>query len=480
MKGAVPSILWFRRDLRTDDLPALHTAADSGPVVPLFVVDPALLGPAGPNRRRFLAGALDALDRDLGRTLVLRRGDPSVVIPALAAEVGATVVVATADFGPLGAARDRAVAEALARDGRSLRTVDSPYAVVPGTVRATSGAPLRVFGAFRRAWEAIGWDPPWPSPSVSFIGGASDATIEDIERGVAEPGQAGLPAWWEGLPLGVADGLPSAGADRARILLDRFAAGPLATYAVDRDAPARRGTSGLSPYLRFGCLHPRTVLARLGTGAGAQRMRDELAWRDFYADVVWHRPDSARLSWQPFGRHLRWESGRRARDHFRAWASGRTGYPLVDAGMRQLLAEGWMHNRVRMVTASFLVKDLHIDWRLGARWFMWHLVDGDLASNQHGWQWVAGTGTDAAPFHRIFNPTLQAERFDPEGEYVRRYVAELADVPAPQCLAPGGGEGLLAASGYVAPMVDAGQERQEALARFHEARATFHGSSVGA
>ena len=158
-------------------------------------------------------------------------------------------------------------------------------------------------------------------------------------------------------------------------------------------------------------------------------MRSELAWREFYADVLWHRPDSARRPLQIFGNHLRWDTGERARDRFRAWATGQTGYPLVDAGMRQLLAEGWMHNRVRMVAASFLVKDLHIDWRLGARWFMWHLVDGDLASNQQNWQWVAGIGTDAAPFHRVFNPGIQQERFDPDGGYVRRYLEELADPP---------------------------------------------------
>ena len=164
-------------------------------------------------------------------------------------------------------------------------------------------------------------------------------------------------------------------------------------------ATARRsaGTSGLSPYLRFGCIHPRTVLERLRTGSGADRMRSELAWREFYADVLWHRPDSARQPLQAFGNHLRWDTGERARDRFRAWATGRTGYPLVDAGMRQLLAEGWMHNRVRMVAASFLVKDLHLNWRLGARWFMWHLVDGDLASNQHNWQWVAGSGHRRRP-----------------------------------------------------------------------------------
>jgi len=206
-------------------------------------------------------------------------------------------------------------------------------------------------------------------------------------------------------------------------------------------------------------------LTLLDSEVGAERMRTELAWREFYADVLWHRPDSARAPLLEFGAHLRWDTNERARERFAAWASGTTGYPLVDAGMRQLLAEGWMHNRVRMVTASFLVKDLHIDWRLGARWFMWHLVDGDLASNQHGWQWVAGTGTDAAPFDRVLNPSRQQERFDPTGAYVRRYVRELG---TPGHLAKGSDEpGTVHHSGV---LVDHAAERHEALARLAEAR----------
>ncbi len=194
-------------------------------------------------------------------------------------------------------------------------------------------------------------------------------------------------------------------------------------------------------------------------------MRAELAWREFYADVLWHRPDSARAPLLEFGARLRWDTDGRSRERFAAWATGTTGYPLVDAGMRQLLAEGWMHNRVRMVTASFLVKDLHIDWRLGARWFMWHLVDGDLASNQHGWQWVAGTGTDAAPFHRVLNPIRQQERFDPAGAYVNRY---LRTPHEPDHVATGGaGPGSVPT---IDVLVDHAAERHEALARLAEAR----------
>lgn len=449
------AILWFRRDLRTEDLPALAAAADAGhdAVVPLFVVDPKLLRPAGPNRRRFLAGALRALDEELGGTLVLRRGDPRVVVAALAAEIGASVVAATADFGPYGAARDAAVSVQLAAAGRRLATVDSCYTVAPGTLRGASGSPFRVYSAFRRALETRGWPPPAdPRPDVVFTGAPSDAGLDEI----AAPARGGetlaVPDWWAGLPLGPAVNLPKAGPRAARERLETFAAGPLSRYAQDRDHPAIAGTSGLSPDLHLGAIHPRTIAARLTpAGPGAERMRDELAWRDFYADVLWHQPQSARHPLQSFGEYLRWDAGPGAQERFAAWACGRTGFPLVDAGMRQLLAEGFMHNRVRMVSASFLVKDLHIDWRLGARWFMWHLVDGDLASNQHGWQWVAGTGTDAAPFHRVLNPERQRQRFDPDDAYVARYLGTPSAFARP-------------------PIVDHARERLETLARFDEAR----------
>jgi deoxyribodipyrimidine photo-lyase len=463
----VRAVLWFRRDLRLDDLPALRAAAEAGPdgVVALFVADPALLGPAGPNRRRFLAAALAALDTELGGALVLRRGDPARIVPAVAAEVGATVVAATADFGPHGAARDAAVARALSADGRRLMTVDSNYAVAPGQVRSGAGTPFKVFTAYKRAWEATGWLGPSRAPAVRYRYLRSDRGACSLESGLAAPGSHGLPDWWEGLPLGPAAAVPDAGTAAAWDRLERFVAGPLADYDRNRDFPAAAGTSGLSPYLRFGCVHPRSPLALLGSEPGAERMRTELAWREFYADVLWHRPDSARAPLLEFGARLRWDTNERARERFAAWATGTTGYPLVDAGMRQLLAEGWMHNRVRMVTASFLVKDLHLDWRLGARWFMWHLVDGDLASNQHGWQWVAGTGTDAAPFHRVLNPSRQQERFDPTGEYVSRFVPELA---APDHAAKGSAEpDMVPRPGA---LVDHAAERHEALARFAEAR----------
>ncbi len=463
------AVLWFRRDLRLDDLPAMQAAAEAGPdgVVPLFVADPALLDPAGPNRRRFLAAALAALNNELGGALVVRSGDPAHIVPAVAAEAGATVVTATADFGPHGTARDAAVAQALSAEGRRLRTVDSNYAVAPGLVRNGAGTPFRVFSAYRRKWEAIGWPRPCPAPAMRYRHLGGDENVLVPESGLAIPGSHGLPEWWEGLPLGPAPMLPDAGPGAAWDRLERFVAGPLADYHRDRDLPAVAGTSGLSPYLRFGCLHPRSVLALLGPDPGAEGLRSELAWREFYADVLWHRPDSARRALLGFGSRLRWDTDERSRERFAAWATGATGYPLVDAGMRQLLSEGWMHNRARMVTASFLVKDLHVDWRLGARWFMWHLVDGDLASNQHGWQWVAGTGTDAAPFHRVLNPRRQQARFDPTGAYVSRYVDEaVSDDP-------------VARGAYPGALVDHAVERHEALARFAEAHHRGEAATMG-
>ena len=417
--------MWFRRDLRTDDLPALRAAAiaGAGRVVPLFVVDPSLVRRSGPNRRRFLAGSLAALDAELCGGLVLRRGDPVEVVPAVAAEAGAKTVTVTEDFAPYGAGRDEQVAARLGAAGRHLRAVGSNYVVAPGTLRTNDGRPFQVFGAFRHAWRRQGKEgDSGPAPDRALVALASDASLHELAGdGVVTPGD-GVPEWWKGLPLGPAPNLPRPGSQEAWQRLGRFVAdGRLERYAHDRDLPGTPGTTGLSPYLRFGCLHPRGVLGALVPGPGADRLEAELCWREFFADVLSQRPRSARANLQTWADHLVWDTGASARERFFAWASGHTGYPLVDAGMRQLLAEGWMHNRVRMVAASFLVKDLHLDWRWGARWFMWHLVDGDLASNQHGWQWVAGTGTDAAPFHRIMSPTRQQERFDADGAYVARY-----------------------------------------------------------
>jgi deoxyribodipyrimidine photo-lyase len=437
-----PVVLWFRRDLRLTDHPALLAAVDEaratrGSVLPLFVVDPGLMASGGPNRRAYLARTLAALDRSLDGSLTLRWGRPEDVVPAVVEETGASVVFATGDCAPYGRRRDGRVAVTLADAGRQLRLVGSPYAVAPGRVVSGQGSPYKVFTPFRRGWAAHGWPEPSGRPvGVRWERGTSDLALDDLEPELGT----------------VTAVLPAAGEEAAAELVDRFLSGPVDAYDDDRNRPDRPGTSRLSPHLRFGTIHPRQILARTPPGRSGEVFRSELAWREFYADVLWHRPESAWESLAPTGAYLRWDTGPEADARFQAWVEGRTGYPLVDAGMRQLQAEGWMHNRVRMLTASFLVKDLHIAWQRGAALFMDLLIDGDLASNNHGWQWVAGTGTDAAPFYRIFSPDRQAERFDPTGAYVTRYVPEHGTPD------------------YPAPIVDHGIERVEALARWSEAK----------
>ena len=473
------AIFWFRRDLRLADNRALLAAVDAGGghVAAVFVVDPALAGVAGPVRLAYLRATLQALDDSLDGALIVRHGDPAVELAQLAGECGATCVVATGDFSPAGRARDERVTRELRAAGVSTTFVDSPYVVRPGTITTRGGTPSKVFTPFRRAWEREALSAPLDAPSGVTWLRAPSRGIEEFSYLRARE----RPAYFADLDDVVPAFDARVGEVGARATLEEFVT-RVAHYGESRDAPALAGTSRLSAHLRFGTLHPRQVLAAAGatlTGAsaGVEVFRSEICWREFYADVLFHHPDSTWRVLQPALLGLRVDRDARAVDRFQTWARGETGYPLVDAGMRQLLHEGWMHNRVRMVTASFLVKHLHLDWRWGAKWFMRRLVDADVASNQHGWQWVAGTGTDAAPFHRIFNPTLQAQRFDPAGEYVRRHVPELAALGAPQCLLPGGGDGLLAPSGYVAPMIDIATEREEALARWREAR--VNGATAG-
>ena len=439
-------ILWFRRDLRLADHPALEAAAGAGPLVGLFVLDPALLGPAGGPRTAFLYRCLRALDDSMGGRLVVRTGDPVDVVAQVARELDDGDVLVSADFGPYGRRRDETVAGALRAEGRRLVGVGSPYAVDPGRVVKQDSTPFQVFSPFYRAWRAHGWTPPGPAP-------ASLAWVKGLRS-------QGIP---EDPPVTAV--LPPAGEAAALARLDAFLAGPVDRYAEERDHPAADATTRLSPYLKYGCIHPRTLLARLGRSKDHEKFRSELAWREFYADVLWHRPESARQSLQPVMAAMKLDTGKTADQRFRAWAEGRTGYPLVDAGMRHLAAEAWMPNRVRMVVASFLVKDLHIDWTRGARWFMQHLVDGDLASNNLNWQWVAGTGTDPAPYFRVFNPVTQGKTHDPTGGYVRRWVPELASVKGDAVhepwLLPGG-----VPAGYPPRLVDHAAERAEALSRY--------------
>ncbi|HEX6151520.1 deoxyribodipyrimidine photo-lyase [Nocardioides sp.] len=437
------AVMWFRRDLRLADNPALVDAAADGEVLPLFVLDPALWGPSGLPRKLYLGDSLRALDgalRDGPRNtggLQVVRGDPVRRVVLAAREVGATRVHVAADFGPYGSARDRAVEQALAEHGIELVRTGSPYAVAPGRVTKADGAPYAVFTPFSRAWTDHGWRPPIDAPNrVTYLTLQETAEVPDRER----PDALSLPQAGE-----------AAAVRRWRTFLDER----IDRYQDDRDKPGVAGTSQMSVHLKWGEIHPRTMLADLARrrSRGAATYRTELAWREFYADVLHHRPETAR-------EYLRGEYAAMAYDEpgdqLDRWRRGRTGFPIVDAGMRQLQQTGWMHNRVRMIVASFLVKDLHVEWQHGARHFMQHLVDGDLASNQHSWQWTAGCGTDAAPYFRVFNPVSQGRKFDPDGAYVRRWVPELADVADPH--------------EPVDPIVDHAEERREALARWERIR----------
>lgn len=444
------TLLWFRRDLRLADNPALAEAAASGPVVGAFIIDPTLWGPSGANRQAFLVACLEALDASMGQRLVIRRGDPVTEMLDLARAVGAERVVAAADFGPYGRRRDQQVADALAVEGGHLDLIDSPYAVPPGTVLTGGGTPYKVFTPFFRAWKGRGWEAPIDAPQVDWA-----LPVEPGERPAAPTPTATL---------------PRAGEMAAAELAEAFLADGVAHYAERRDLPAVEGTSRLSPHLKWGTIHPRQLLARLGTSVGEETFRSELAWREFYADVLTDRPDSARAAYRPEMADMELDDGPEADERFATWCEGRTGYPIVDAGMRQLVAEGWMHNRVRMIVASFLVKDLHLDWTRGARFFMEHLVDGDLASNNHGWQWVAGTGTDASPYFRVFNPVTQSKKFDPAGEYIRRWVPEISTLPDRSIHAPWTEKSGPPAA-YPEPMVDHGAEREEALRRYDQVKA---------
>ncbi|WP_137148135.1 deoxyribodipyrimidine photo-lyase [Mycolicibacterium sp. CR10] len=448
----MPAVLWFRRDLRLSDLPALLAAAESDgadtEVLACYVLDPRLKASAGPRRLQYLYDALRELRDGLGGRLLVTRGDPRTRIPALAKAVGATSVHVSQDFSPFGSRRDEQVRAALG-DGIELVATGSPYLVSPGRVSKGDGTPYKVFTPYFDAWRKHGWRGPADS-------GKNSARWIDPADVAGRPGVVDIP------DAGVDLELP-AGEDAARKQWKRFIRTGLADYADDRNRPDRDGISRMSAHLKFGTIHPRTLAADLGGGKGAQAYLRELAFRDFYATVLHEWPDSVWWNWNKTFDNIEVDEGRDAEQSFEAWKAGRTGFPIVDAGMRQLAETGFMHNRVRMIVASFLVKDLHLPWQWGARWFLEQLVDGDMASNQHGWQWAAGCGTDAAPYFRVFNPTTQGAKFDPSGDYVRRWVPELAGLKSGGDVHKLNGE---RPADYPEPIVDHAQERAEALRRY--------------
>jgi len=440
------SVWWVRRDIRLADNGALASAAADGPVVPLFVWEDNLLAGAGDHRRAFLFDALNSLDDSVGRALIYRNGPAVQAVPEFCRLVGADTVHITEDFAPWGRARDAEVERSLAAVGVRLVRADTPYVIAPGTVRKDDGTPLKVFTPFYKRWLTHDW--------ASFPDGKAEfADHRDLCVGsrradwpqTPSPQPAGETAAWERF------------GEWSSRAMDR--------YKDERNNPAIDGTSMMSPYLKFGIVHPRQLLSRLDASPGAEHFRSEIAWREFYADVLFHQPRTVWQNLQTKMDSIAVDTDDAAQERFAVFCRGETGYPIVDAGIRQMLTTGWMHNRVRMIVASFLVKDLHLPWQWGARFFMEHLVDGDIASNNHGWQWTAGTGTDAAPYFRVFNPTSQGEKFDPTGDYVRRFVPELAEVDTKHIHDPSG-LGLLAPPAYPAPMVDHAAERNEALLRY--------------
>ena len=430
----MPTVLWFRRDLRLHDLPALLDAAEpDGEVLACYVLDPRLKASSGARRLQYLYDALRDVHEQLDGKLLVTRGRPENRIPALVKQIGATSVHVSADFSPFGKRRDDAVREALGEV--PLEESGSPYLVSPGRVTKDDGTPYKVFTPFFRTWQEHGWR----APAKTGPKAARWIDPADIDGGVD-------------IPAGDTELELPAGETAARKAWKRFVSGGLTDYEEDRNRPDLDASSRMSAHLKFGAIHPRTMAVDLGKGEGAQSYLRELAFRDFYADVLHHWPRSAWWNWNRNFDPIAVDDDADAEKRFDTWKAGKTGFPIVDAGMRQLAETGFMHNRVRMIVASFLVKDLHLPWQWGARWFLDQLVDGDMASNQHGWQWAAGCGTDAAPYFRVFNPDAQGKKFDPDEVYVRRWVPEYGSPD------------------YPAPMVDHKAERAEALKRYDRIR----------
>ncbi|MDX6677977.1 MAG: deoxyribodipyrimidine photo-lyase, partial [Solirubrobacteraceae bacterium] len=436
-------------------------------VVPVFVLDDALLGgrfSSGP-RTAFMLGCLRALDAALlerGSGLVLRRGRPEDELAALAGEVGAQAVLWTSDVAPYARARDTRVTDALAEAGVRARPQGGAYVVDVSRPRTHADAPFSVFSPFHRRWLGI------ERRGIDRAPAELPALPSALRKGrLPSLGELGAP------DVRLAEPFCEPGEPAARAALARWLDGPIDAYADTHDLLAAAGTSGLSPYLRWGCVSAAECEERAVRrgGDGARAWIRQLCWRDFYAHVLLAHPDNARREFQPRYRALEWADDADALD---AWRAGRTGYPLVDAGMRQLARTGWMHNRARLVVGSFLTKDLHLDWRHGEAHFEALLLDGEPAQNNGNWQWVASVGVDPAPyFRRLFNPILQQRRFDPDGDYVRRWVPELRDVPDERLAEPWTmsddeqqAAGCVIGRDYPAPIVEHADERRRAIARY--------------
>ncbi len=465
------TLVWLRRDLRLADNPALAEAAARGPVLPVYIHAPDEEAPWAPGgaQRVWLDDSLRALQAALaeaGLPLIIRKGPSLDALRTLIGETGASAVAWNRLYEPAVIERDRQIKQALRDDGLTVSSHNAALLAEPWEVATRAGDPYRVYTPFWRALSAQRMHPPVAVPDRLAGPGQVPAslTIEDLALRPTIRWDAGIRAAW------------TPGEAGAQTALQDFLDACVNSYEQDRDWPARPGTSRLSPHLHFGEIGPRQVWQGVHewldgrSRVGADTFLSEIGWREFAHHLLFHFPDTPT---QPLDRRFDafpWDDDEQA---LRAWQQGQTGIPMVDAGMRELWETGWMHNRVRMVVASFLTKNLRQPWQAGADWFWDTLVDADLASNTLGWQWTAGCGADAAPFFRIFNPVRQGERFDPEGNYVRRWVPELAALPDRQIHAPWEAPadacreaGVRLGRNYPAPIVDLKNSRQAALDAF--------------
>ena len=474
-----PIIVWFREDLRICDNEALWEAANSEtPVLCVYVHDQESPGvrPLGGAALWWLHGALRDLDEKLlglGNGLAIFRGMAIELIPRIAQEFGASAVFWNRRYGAAERRIDAEIKATLRGQGKTAKSFSGNLVNEPWTLETTEGGPFRVFSAYWRAARTIG-TPPHPLPPPRRLGphrgsrGSAVGRVELDELGL----EVSQPDWASGLRQSW-----SRGETGAQATLERFLEYGFHTYATERDRPDRSVTSQLSPYLRFGNISARAVWhaalmssasrTEQGVERNLEKFLSELGWREFSYHLLYHFPDLAHRSYRPAFEEMPW---RHDAADLNAWRKGRTGYPLVDAGMRELWHTGWMHNRVRMVVASFLTKHLLIDWRKGEEWFWDTLVDADQANNSASWQWVAGSGADAAPYFRIFNPVLQGEKFDPDGTYVKRWLPELAGLPASLINRPWeastsqmAAAGMVLGETYPRPIVDHGYGRLRAL-----------------
>ena len=456
------SVFWFRKDLRLQDNEALakavHVAHQSteNTVYCVYGFNSSSFEQLEGIRQHSLTESIRSLDRSLdGNLNLVPKSNPKDLAKELVAACSKTSsleVYAMQSFDPEGVAEQEIVAKELLSNGLALHLVGSAYAVNPGTVTKPDGLNYRVYTPFYKAWNQLANVEPVKLPSLQTTWGTLPTQNISIEPSKSSPLKV------------------IAGEEFALRTFSRFKERALDDYDEQRNRADLSGTSHLSHALAHGEIHPRTLLAELGDSNAHEVFRKEIAWREFYADVLHHYPHTVNDYYEPKFKQLKYDTGAAAQKKFELWCKGETGFPMVDAGMRQLLAEGWMHNRVRMIVASFLVKDLHLEWTWGAAHFEAHLSDFDPASNSHGWQWTAGCGTDASPYYRIFNPILQGLKFDPNGDYVRKYIPELRHLTDSSAHEPWEVfDGYQ--SGYPEQMVDHSEERNEALARLEEIKA---------